>query len=64
MRRGPLRETSFALLFAGRAFSSLGDRLVPVALAFARLFVVRDPYRHGLPATDPRRYGSLARTQV
>jgi len=37
MRRGPLRETSFALLFAGRAISSLGDRLVPVALAFAVL---------------------------
>jgi len=37
MRRGPLKETAFALLFAGRAISSLGDRLVPVALAFAVL---------------------------
>ena len=37
MRRGPLRETAFALLFAGRAVSALGDRLVPVALAFAVL---------------------------
>jgi predicted MFS family arabinose efflux permease len=37
MRRGPLRERAFALLFAGRAISSLGDRLVPVALSFAVL---------------------------
>jgi MFS family permease len=37
MRRGPLRETPFALLFAGRAISALGDRVVPVALAFAVL---------------------------
>ena len=37
MRRGPLRETAFALLFAGRAVSALGDRIVPVALAFAVL---------------------------
>src|ERR1039457_222516 len=37
MRRGPLRETAFALLLAGRAISSLGDRIVPVALAFAVL---------------------------
>jgi MFS family permease len=37
MRRGPLKETAFALLFAGRAISALGDRLVPVALAFAVL---------------------------
>jgi MFS family permease len=41
MRRGPLRETAFALLFAGRAISSLGDRLVPVALAFAVLGLTR-----------------------
>ena len=32
-----LREGPFRLLFAGRAISSLGDRLVPVALAFAVL---------------------------
>ena len=37
MRKGPLRERSFRLLFAGRAISSFGDRLVPVALAFAVL---------------------------
>lgn len=41
MRRGPLRETAFALLFAGRAISALGDRLVPVALAFAVLELTR-----------------------
>lgn len=35
--RGPLRGREFRLLFAGRAVSSLGDRLVPVALAFAVL---------------------------
>jgi MFS family permease len=37
MARGVLREGPFRLLFAGRAISSLGDRLVPVALAFAVL---------------------------
>ncbi len=37
MRTGPLRERPFRLLFAGRAVSSFGDRLVPVALAFAVL---------------------------
>ncbi len=37
MARGVLRERPFRLLFAGRAISSLGDRLVPVALAFAVL---------------------------
>jgi MFS family permease len=35
--RGPLRARSFQLLFAGRAVSSFGDRLVPVALTFAVL---------------------------
>ncbi len=37
MARGVLREGPFRLLFAARAVSSLGDRLVPVALAFAVL---------------------------
>ena len=37
MRRGPLRQSAFALLFAGRAISALGDRIVPVALVFAVL---------------------------
>ncbi|MGO9489175.1 MAG: MFS transporter [Solirubrobacteraceae bacterium] len=37
MLPGPLRAGAFRLLFAGRAISSLGDRLVPVALAFAVL---------------------------
>lgn len=37
MRKGPLRARSFRLLFAGRAVSSFGDRLVPVALTFAIL---------------------------
>ncbi|MGZ4247719.1 MAG: MFS transporter [Solirubrobacteraceae bacterium] len=37
MRWGVLRHRSFARLFAGQAVSSLGDRLVPVALAFAVL---------------------------
>ena len=37
MRRGALRHTAFRLLFLGQAVSSLGDRLVPVALAFAVL---------------------------
>jgi MFS family permease len=37
MARGVLREGPFRLLFAARAISSLGDRLVPVALAFAVL---------------------------
>ena len=37
MRWGVLRHRPFALLFSGQAISSLGDRLVPVALAFAVL---------------------------
>jgi MFS family permease len=37
MRWGVLRHRPFALLFAGQAISALGDRLVPVALAFAVL---------------------------
>jgi hypothetical protein len=37
VRTGPLRQQSFRLLFAGRAVSSFGDRLVPVALTFAVL---------------------------
>jgi MFS family permease len=37
VRTGPLREQSFRLLFAGRAISSFGDRVVPVALTFAVL---------------------------
>lgn len=37
MRTGPLRERPFRLLFAGRAISSFGDRIVPVALTFAVL---------------------------
>ena len=37
MDLGPLRGRSFRLLFAGRAVSSFGDRLVPVALTFAVL---------------------------
>lgn len=37
MRRGALRHTNFRRLFLGQAISSLGDRLVPVALAFAVL---------------------------
>lgn len=37
MSQGPLRARPFRLLFAGRAVSSFGDRLVPVALTFAVL---------------------------
>ncbi|HZL54819.1 MAG TPA: MFS transporter, partial [Solirubrobacteraceae bacterium] len=37
MRLGPLRNAQFRLLFAGRAISSLGDRVVPLALSFAVL---------------------------
>jgi len=37
VRQGPLRARPFRLLFAGRAVSSFGDRLVPVALTFAVL---------------------------
>lgn len=37
MARGLLRKGPFRLLLAGRAISSLGDRLAPVALAFAVL---------------------------
>jgi MFS family permease len=35
--QGPLRARPFRLLFAGRAVSSFGDRIVPVALTFAVL---------------------------
>ena len=34
---GPLRERNFFLLFVGQSVSSLGNALVPVALAFALL---------------------------
>jgi hypothetical protein len=34
VNRGSLRHRVFRLLFARHAVSSLGDRLVPVALAF------------------------------
>ncbi len=37
VRRGVLSRREFRLLFAGSAVSSFGDRLVPVALAFAVL---------------------------
>ena len=37
MSRGALRFRRFRLLFAAQAVSSFGDRLVPVALAFAVL---------------------------
>ncbi len=37
MRRRALGQRAFRLLFAGQAVSALGDRLVPVALAFAVL---------------------------
>jgi MFS family permease len=37
VNRGALREGPFRQLFLGQAISSLGDRLVPVALAFAVL---------------------------
>ncbi len=35
--RGPLRFRAFRLLFAAQSISAIGDRLVPVALAFAVL---------------------------
>ncbi len=37
VRSGALSRSAFRLLFAGRTVSSFGDRLVPVALAFAVL---------------------------
>jgi predicted MFS family arabinose efflux permease len=37
MKLAPLRNAQFRLLFAGRAISSIGDSLVPVALSFAVL---------------------------
>src|ERR1700694_691723 len=37
MRKGPLQARPFRLLFAGRAVSSFGDGLAPVALTFAVL---------------------------
>lgn len=37
MWRGPLEHREFRLLFAGQGISALGDRIVPVALAFAVL---------------------------
>src|SRR5918912_612866 len=36
-RFGPLRESPFRLLWLGRTSSSVGDALIPVALAFAVL---------------------------
>jgi len=37
VRRGPLRQPQFRLPFAAQAISALGDRITPVALAFAVL---------------------------
>src|SRR5919201_5780454 len=37
MRRGVLAERNFGLLFFGQATSAFGDRLAPIALAFAGL---------------------------
>lgn len=37
MWRGPLSHNTFRLLFLGKSISAFGDRLVPVALAFAVL---------------------------
>ena len=48
MKRGPLRNRSFRLLFTGRAVSSFGDRLVPVALAFAVLHLTHSPSDLGI----------------
>ena len=48
MRRGPLTGTAFRLLFAGQAVSALGDRLVPVALAFAVLDLTHSPTDLGI----------------
>lgn len=48
MARGLFKEGPFRRLFAGRAISSLGDRLVPVALAFAVLDLTGSPADLGL----------------
>ena len=48
MPRGVLSKGPFRLLLAGRAISSLGDRLVPVALAFAVLDLTGSPTDLGL----------------
>ena len=37
----PLRERPFRLLWLGRTASSIGDSMVPVALAFAVLDIER-----------------------
>jgi hypothetical protein len=48
VRKGPLRERPFRLLFAGRAVSSFGDRVVPVALTFAVLHLTHSPSDLGI----------------
>src|ERR1700753_2828727 len=45
---GALSQTPFRLLFAGRAVSTVGDRLMPVALAFAVLDLTDSPGDLGL----------------
>ncbi|HEX9481942.1 MAG TPA: MFS transporter [Solirubrobacteraceae bacterium] len=48
MKLGPLRNRSFRLLFTGRAISSFGDGLVPVALVFAVLHLTHSPSDLGI----------------
>ena len=48
MKLGLLRNRSFRLLFTGRAVSSFGDGLVPVALVFAVLHLTHSPSDLGI----------------
>jgi MFS family permease len=48
MLDGALSQTPFRFLFAGRTVSSVGDRLMPVALAFAVLDLTGSPADLGL----------------
>jgi hypothetical protein len=45
---GAFSQTPFRFLFAGRAVSAVGDRLMPVALAFAVLDLTDSPGDLGL----------------
>jgi MFS family permease len=48
LRRGPLGEREFRLLFSGQALSMIGDGIAPIAVAFAVLDLTGSPTDLGL----------------
>jgi len=51
LRRGPLAEREFRLLFSGQALSVIGDGIAPIAVAFAVLDLTGSPTDLGFTLT-------------